>query len=66
MRFLKQKPFKNLMDKALSTLSCDEEITSEIHIIRAALIEGEMSGEPAPFDSEAFKQKMRSLKDSKN
>ncbi|MDY0072472.1 MAG: type II toxin-antitoxin system ParD family antitoxin [Thauera sp.] len=32
--------------------------TSEIEAIRAALAEGEASGEPRPFDPVAFKQRM--------
>lgn len=30
----------------------------ELETIRAALIEGEASGEPRPFDLNAFKQRM--------
>ena len=33
--------------------------TTEIEAIRAALIEGEKSGEPREFDVEAFKKRMR-------
>lgn len=31
-----------------------------VSAIRAALVEGELSGEPTPFDAEAFKQRMLS------
>jgi antitoxin ParD1/3/4 len=34
------------------------ERSGEIEVIRAALIEGETSGEPRPFDANAFKQRM--------
>ncbi|MFZ1180371.1 MAG: type II toxin-antitoxin system ParD family antitoxin [Herbaspirillum sp.] len=37
----------------------EQERSAEIEAIRAALIEGEASGEPRPFDAGAFKQKMR-------
>lgn len=37
----------------------EQERTAEVDAIRAALIEGETSGEPKPFDAPAFKQKMR-------
>jgi len=36
----------------------EQERNAEIEAIRAALIEGEASGEPRPFDAGAFKQKM--------
>ena len=36
----------------------EQERNSEIESIRAALIEGENSGEPRPFDAGAFKQRM--------
>lgn len=38
----------------------EQERTAEIESIRAALIEGENSGEPRLFDPEAFKQRMQS------
>ena len=37
----------------------EQERSAEIEAIRAALIEGEASGEPRCFDAAAFKQKMR-------
>lgn len=37
----------------------EQERSAELEAIRAALIEGEASGEPQAFDGEAFKQKMR-------
>ena len=36
----------------------EQERSAEVEAIRAALIEGEASGEPRPFDADAFKQKM--------
>lgn len=36
----------------------EQERSAEIETIRAALIEGEASGEPRPFDTDTFKQKM--------
>ena len=38
----------------------EQERGLELEAIRAALIEGEASGEPKPFSAEAFKQKMLS------
>ncbi len=36
----------------------EQERSGELETIRAALIEGEASGEPRPFDAGAFKQRM--------
>lgn len=36
----------------------EQDRSAEVEAIRAALIEGEASGEPRPFDAGAFKQKM--------
>jgi len=36
----------------------EQERSAELEAIRAALMEGESSGEPRPFDASAFKQKM--------
>ncbi|MDP2833488.1 MAG: type II toxin-antitoxin system ParD family antitoxin [Pseudomonadota bacterium] len=36
----------------------EQERSAGIEAIRAALIEGEASGEPSPFDVSAFKQRM--------
>jgi antitoxin ParD1/3/4 len=36
----------------------EQERSAELDAIRAALIEGESSGEPRPFDVGAFKQRM--------
>ena len=38
----------------------EQERSFEVEAIRAALSEGEASGEPALFDAAAFKQRMRS------
>ncbi len=38
----------------------DQTGQADIDAIRAALIEGEQSGEPKPFDGASFKQEMRS------
>lgn len=37
----------------------EQERSAEVDAIRAALIEGENSGEPRPFDAAAFKKAMR-------
>jgi antitoxin ParD1/3/4 len=36
----------------------EQERSVEIEAIRAALLEGEFSGEPRPFDAAGFKQRM--------
>ena len=36
----------------------EQERSVELEAIRSALIEGESSGEPRPFDASAFKQRM--------
>ena len=36
----------------------EQERSAELEAVRAALIEGESSGEPLPFDASAFKQRM--------
>ena len=36
----------------------EQERSAEIEAVRAALIDGENSGEPKPFDVRAFKQRM--------
>jgi antitoxin ParD1/3/4 len=36
----------------------EQERSTELDAIRAALVEGEASGEPRPFDARAFKQRM--------
>ncbi|OYO25784.1 type II toxin-antitoxin system ParD family antitoxin [Janthinobacterium sp. PC23-8] len=36
----------------------EQERSAELDVIRAALMEGEASGEPRPFDAAAFKQRM--------
>ncbi|WP_211452900.1 type II toxin-antitoxin system ParD family antitoxin [Collimonas antrihumi] len=36
----------------------EQERSADVEAIRAALIEGEASGEPSPFDVAAFKQRM--------
>lgn len=40
----------------------EHERTAEVETSRAALIEAENSGEPQPFDVEAFKQRMQSAR----
>lgn len=37
----------------------EQERSAEVDAIRAALVVGEGSGEPRPFDLQAFKQRMR-------
>jgi antitoxin ParD1/3/4 len=39
----------------------EQERSAEVEALRAALIAGEASGEPRPFDAEAFKSRMRAL-----
>jgi antitoxin ParD1/3/4 len=36
----------------------EQERSAELDVIRTALMEGEASGEPHPFDAKAFKQRM--------
>lgn len=36
----------------------EQERMAELQAVRAALIEGENSGEPQPFDAQAFKARM--------
>lgn len=36
----------------------EQERSAELDVIRSALMEGEASGEPRPFDASAFKQRM--------
>lgn len=36
-----------------------QEYEAKVKVLEAALIEGEESGEPQPFDNEAFKARMR-------
>lgn len=39
----------------------EQERSAETEAVRAALIAGEASGEPVPFDAAAFKQRMRDV-----
>jgi len=39
----------------------EQERSAELEAIRSALVEGEASGEPRPFDVAEFKQRMRAL-----
>lgn len=39
-------------------ISKEQERTVQVEDLRKALIEGENSGEPQPFDASAFKQRM--------
>ena len=41
----------------------DQASNADIEAIRAALIEGEESGEPQPFDGDLFKQEMKAKYD---
>ena len=41
-------------------IRCDQARTSDTEAIRSALIEGEASGEPRPFDVAALKRRMQS------
>lgn len=40
------------------SMACNQERSAEVEAIRAALIEGETSGEPRLFDASTFKQRM--------
>lgn len=40
----------------------EQERSAEVDSIRAALIEGENSGEPKPFSASAFKERMRAAR----
>jgi antitoxin ParD1/3/4 len=39
----------------------EQERSAELEAVRAALLEGENSGEPEPFDAAAFKQNMLTM-----
>ena len=39
----------------------EQERNAEIEAVRSALIEGEASGTPSPFNPDAFKKKMRAV-----
>jgi antitoxin ParD1/3/4 len=39
-------------------IRCEQERCRKIETIRAALVEGEASGEPRPFDTGGFKRRM--------
>lgn len=45
--------------KTITSIRRQQASMADIEAVRAALIEAEDSGEPKPFDSEAFKQRMR-------
>lgn len=50
--------FTNDSEYVRDLIRRDQSGQAEIEAIRAALIEGEKSGEPQPFDSTKFKQEM--------
>jgi antitoxin ParD1/3/4 len=54
--------FNALFEAALQLLKTDAE---EIEAIRAAIIEGEESGEPREFDFEAFLQRKRAARENR-
>lgn len=45
--------------KTITSIRRQQARMADIEVVRAALIEAEDSGEPQPFDPEAFKQRMR-------
>ncbi len=56
---IKAGEFTNDSEYIRHLIRQDQSSRSRIEAIRAALIEGEQSGEPRPFDPEQFKQEMR-------
>ena len=50
--------YANASDYIRDLIRRDQASQADIEAIRAALIEGEESGEPQPFDSSQFKQEM--------
>ncbi|WP_083805648.1 type II toxin-antitoxin system ParD family antitoxin [Asticcacaulis excentricus] len=48
-----------MVRKTITLTQRKQALMVDIEAVRAALIEAEDSGEPKPFDSEAFKQRMR-------
>lgn len=50
--------FTNDSEYVRDLIRRDQASQADIEAIRAALIEGEESGEPQPFDSSQFKQEM--------
>ena len=51
--------FTNASEYIRDLIRRDQASQADIEAIRAALIEGEQSGEPQPFDGKLFKQEMR-------
>lgn len=56
---IKAGEFTNDSEYIRHLIRQDQSSRSRIEAIRAALIEGEQSGEPRPFDPDQFKQEMR-------
>ena len=52
--------YENVSEYIRDLIRREQERSAELDAIRAAVIEGEASGEPAAFDAAAFKQRMRS------
>lgn len=50
--------FTNDSEYVCDLIRCDQASQADIEAIRAALIEGEKSGDPQPFDGRQFKQEM--------
>ncbi len=50
--------FTNDSEYVRDLIRRDQASQADIEVIRAALIEGEESGDPKPFDSSRFKQEM--------
>jgi antitoxin ParD1/3/4 len=56
---IKTGGFTNDSEYIRDLIRREQERSAEVEAIRAALLEGEASGEPRPFNSEAFKRRMR-------
>jgi antitoxin ParD1/3/4 len=56
---IKAGGFTNDSEYIRDLIRREQERSTEVDLIRAALKEGEASGEPQPFDLQAFKQRMR-------
>jgi antitoxin ParD1/3/4 len=56
--------YNSASDVVAAGLQLLQERESKLEALRAALIEGEQSGEPTPFDFDDFLDEMRSSRDS--
>ena len=60
VRQVDQGRYESASDVVQAGLRLLEEYEKKLEALRAALIEGEESGQPQPFDLEAFLEEMRS------